>query len=146
MIIEPLDCRTEDPVGGKARSLASLTQAGFEIPDWFIVTPDDYQLPPLNGLHAVRSSAMSEDGSENSFAGQFDSFLNISPDDVEVHIEKVRQSGTSSHLETYARTREVEIKGRVSVIVQKMVDAKFAGVAFGADPITGERAISIVSA
>jgi pyruvate,water dikinase len=146
MIIEPLDCRTEDPVGGKARSLASLTQAGFEIPDWFIVTPDDYQLPPLNGLHAVRSSAMSEDGSENSFAGQFDSFLNISPDDVEVHIEKVRQSGTSSHLETYARTREVEMKGRVSVIVQKMVDAKFAGVAFGADPITGERAITIVSA
>lgn len=146
MIIQPLDYRPEDPVGGKASSLASLTLAGFKIPNWFVVTPGEYQLPSLAGSFAVRSSAMSEDGSESSFAGQFDSFLKIAPEDIDTHIEKVRQSGTSSHLETYLENREVESQGQVAVIVQKMVDAKFAGVAFGADPVSGERSVTLVSA
>lgn len=146
MIIHPLDCTPNDPVGGKAASLASLSQAGYHIPDWFVVTGPVTSLPPLDGAYAVRSSAMSEDGSESSFAGQYDSFLNVDSADVPAHIEKVRLSGSSSHLEVYARNREIDSHDKVAVIVQEMVEARFAGVAFGADPVSGDRSITLVSA
>ena len=146
MILQPLEILTIHPVGGKAHALASLTQAGFKIPTWFAVTSGELSLPSLEGLHAVRSSAMAEDGAENSFAGQYHSYLNISPTDIPAHIEKVQQSGTSAHLTTYAQNREVSSHQKVAVIVQEMVDAKFAGVAFGADPVSGERDLTLVSA
>lgn len=146
MLFHPIDILPAHPVGGKAHSLASLTQAGFKIPSWFAVIDEPTDFPPLTGLHAVRSSAMSEDGSENSFAGQYASYLNISPADIPAYIEKVQQSGTSAHLQTYAQNREVTSHQKVSVIIQEMVDAKFAGVAFGADPVTGARDITLVSA
>ncbi len=146
MILHPLNILPTHQIGGKARSLASLTQAGFKIPAWFVVPGGSTELPPLQGPHAVRSSAMGEDGAENSFAGQYDSFLNVAPTNIPSHIEKVRQSGTSAHLNTYAQNRDVASHDQVAVIVQEMVDAKFAGVAFGADPVTGERDICLVSA
>lgn len=146
MLLHPLNILPSHPVGGKAHSLASLTQAGFKIPPWFAVVDSTASLPDLQGPQAVRSSAMSEDGSENSFAGQYDSYLNISPTDVPAHIAKVQQSGTSAHVTTYAQNREVTSHRKVAVIVQEMVDAQFAGVAFGADPVSGERDITLVSA
>ena len=146
MILRPLEILPTHPVGGKASSLASLTQANFKIPPWFAVLGTSPNLPSLKGPQAVRSSAMSEDGAENSFAGQYDSFLNVSPENIPAHIEKVRQSATSAHLTTYAQNREVTSHDKVAVIVQEMVDAKFAGVAFGADPVSGARDITLVSA
>lgn len=146
MIRYPLDCLPAHPIGGKAQALASLSQAGFKIPSWFVVTNSDDPLPSLTGLHAVRSSAMSEDGSESSFAGQYESFLNITPDQIPAHIQRVRQSSTSAHLQTYAQNRDVSSHEEVAVIVQKMIDAKFAGVAFGSDPVVGNRNITLVSA
>jgi phosphohistidine swiveling domain-containing protein len=146
MIIDALHCQTSDPVGGKALALARLSQSGFRVPAWFAITAGDYDLPELSGLHAVRSSAMSEDGSEHSFAGQFESFLNVSPPDVPSRIEDVRNSKSADRVTAYSETRDVEPDSGVAVIVQEMVDAKFAGVAFGADPVTGNRDVCLVSA
>jgi pyruvate,water dikinase len=146
MVLHPIDILPTHSVGGKARSLAALTQEGFNIPPWFVVLGNTTELPLVHGLQAVRSSAMSEDGAENSFAGQYDSFLNVSPANIPTNIEKVRQSGSSSHLKTYAQNRDITSHDEVAVIVQEMVDAQFAGVAFGADPVSGARDTTLVSA
>jgi len=146
MIISSSNCLPTDPVGGKAWALASLTQTGFQIPKWFVITSGNYELPPLKGRYAVRSSAMAEDGKEYSFAGQYDSFLNILSDEIPNHIEKVRLSAQNERVTSYTENTQQEQEVEMAVIVQEMVDSKFAGVAFGADPITGERDSCLVSA
>jgi len=143
MILHPLDCQPHHPIGGKAQSLASLTQADFKIPPWFVITTSDVPLPALQGLQAVRSSALNEDGPTQSFAGQYDSFLNIPPDQVPAHILKVQSSHHSAHLKSYSSEKN---SSPPAVIIQEMIDAKFAGVAFGADPVTGARDTTLVSA
>ena len=143
MILHPIDILPTHPVGGKAHALASLTQAGFKIPAWFSVTNSEQTLPPLFAKYAVRSSALNEDGPTQSFAGQYDSFLNISPSDIPTHIEKVQASNNSVHLKSYS----TELSSPApAVIVQEMVHARFAGVAFGADPVTGSRSTTLISA
>ncbi len=41
-IVEAGDAAPDAPVGGKARALAELLRAGFEVPRWFVVTPDAF--------------------------------------------------------------------------------------------------------
>ncbi len=146
MIIEALHCKPTDPIGGKALALAQLSQAGFHIPSWFAIAEGSYELTDLNGLYAVRSSAMAEDGADHSFAGQFESFLNVTPQDIPSRIEEVRHSKSADRVAAYSETRSVTSGSGVAVIVQEMVDAQFAGVAFGADPVTGNRDLCLVSA
>lgn len=146
MLFHPLDILPSHPVGGKARALASLTQAGFDVPDWFVVTTDNDPLPDLTGPHAVRSSALDEDGLQQSFAGQYDSFLNIEAAQIAEHVAKVRSSATSDRLKSYRGNAAPDDTPPPAVIIQKMVPARFAGVAFGADPVTGRRSLTTISA
>ena len=119
MIISSSNCLPTDPVGGKAWALASLTQTGFQIPKWFVITSGDYELPPLKGRYAVRSSAMAEDGKEYSFAGQYDSFLNILSNEIPNHIEKVRLSAQNERVTSYTENTQQEQKVEMAVIVQE---------------------------
>ena len=41
-IVDAGDAAPDAPVGGKARALAELLRAGFEVPRWFVVTPDAF--------------------------------------------------------------------------------------------------------
>ena len=58
----------EKTVGGKAYNLDILTKNGINIPKWFVVTStkDNFEVQD-DKLYAVRSSAVGEDGSGNSF-------------------------------------------------------------------------------
>ena len=153
-ILDPLKCTPDDPIGGKAGALAKLTQSGFEIPAWFVVTEGDLNKAELEnslatlgeGPFAVRSSALAEDGQEHSFAGQFDSFLNIPGEQIESRIHDVRKSQQSERIDSYTENQSIHHGHGIAVIVQAMIPAKSAGVAFNADPITGQRSVSLVSA
>src|SRR5947209_13220054 len=99
-VIRAGEADAQSPVGGKGRALAALGRAGLPVPPWFALTSDAFDagrpLPGaeaelatalaelcLNGeLVAVRSSAVDEDGSRESLAGQLDSFLNVPPEEV----------------------------------------------------------------
>ncbi len=86
--------------------------------------------------YAVRSSADVEDGAEHSFAGQFETRLDLGADDV---IEAIRAVAApdGERLRAYmAATGETRVP-RVAVVVQEMVDAVAAGVAFSRNPLTG---------
>jgi rifampicin phosphotransferase len=97
---------------------------------------------------AVRSSAIDEDGSEHSFAGQFDTFLFVDAKDISAKIAAVWRSGFSDRILEYRRQRGLSnsAQSAPAVLVQKMVNADVSGVAFSADPVSGRRSVSVVSA
>ncbi len=151
------------PVGGKARALHVLAAAGFPVPSFAVVLPPAFgsdpgaSLPapcPLlhalagsGGLLAVRSSAGDEDGAEHSFAGQLESHLDVAPADVPARIADVWRSGFSERVLAYRAERGLPAPTSApAVIIQRMVAADAAGVAFSVDPVTGRRAHARVAA
>ncbi|MCW7941353.1 pyruvate water dikinase [Streptomyces hygroscopicus] len=100
------------------------------------------------GLVAVRSSGAEEDGSQHSFAGQYDSFLNVcGPEEVTAHVRRCWASGFSERSLRYRAQRGLPPDaGGVAVIVQRMVPAERSGVLFTADPTTGRTDRHVVSA
>jgi pyruvate,water dikinase len=88
---------------------------------------------------AVRSSATVEDAAGISFAGQFESILNVrGADALLAAIKTCWLSLFSERALVYlARQRMPAEKVRMAVLVQEMVEAKHAGVVFTADPLTG---------
>jgi hypothetical protein len=96
---------------------------------------------------AVRSSAVDEDGDAHSFAGQLESYLYVPLDDVVARVEDVWASATGARLLAYRRERGLDGPPSVpAVLLQPMIDADVAGVAFSADPVGGRRAHAVISA
>lgn len=100
---------------------------------------------------AIRSSAVAEDLENASFAGQQDTFLNISGiDNIIKNIKECFASLFNSRAISYRKTHNIEFNQvLISVGIQKMIrsDIGSAGVAFSLDPETGyDKAIVINSA
>ncbi len=96
---------------------------------------------------AVRSSGAQEDGVVHSFAGQFDSYLSVTRERLPGRIADVWRSGFSERVLAYRRENSLEGLPQVpAVLVQQMVDSEVSGVAFSADPVTGRRSVTVVSA
>ncbi|MBT3943734.1 MAG: pyruvate, phosphate dikinase, partial [Chloroflexi bacterium] len=89
---------------------------------------------------AVRSSAVDEDGSDNSFAGQHDTFLNVKGSEaVALAIIRCWASLDGEVAMDYRKQSGLEVDDAVmAVVVQEMVPADISGVAFSANPVTGE--------
>ena len=143
--------------GGKADNLARLVGFGFAVPRWIALGPDDSADDlgarlASSGLgsaerFAVRSSASAEDGGELSFAGQFATCLAVPRGRLAQAVAEVRASCASEAVRAYCRARGTDASGiRMNVIIQEMVDAESAGVAFAVDFKTGSRRAVTVSA
>ncbi len=153
--------------GNKATNLAKLKEVGFAVPSFVTILPSAFRddarwqdelledelkeahalLQVGGALLAVRSSAIDEDGDATSFAGQLDSFLNVSNESVVTAAKSVWLSGLSERLQVYCKGMGIEKSTEgPAIIVQKMVDAKVAGVAFSADPVSGDRATVVINA
>ena len=124
--------------GSKAKNLQILKEAGFNVPNFQLIHFDDiqkdyYQINLKAQKYAVRSAANIEDGAENSFAGQFTTFLNVGEKDLKNKIQACANATASS--KNYAKNKSINTKNlKVDVIVQEMVNADFAGVIFTANP------------
>jgi phosphohistidine swiveling domain-containing protein len=104
-------------------------------------------LCPAGELVAVRSSAMDEDGRDYSYAGQLESYLLVPPKEVSARIVLVWKSAFSNRVRAYRAHHEIAGAPRPpAVLVQRMVYAEAAGVAFAADPITGRQDLAVVTA
>ena len=83
---------------------------------------------------AVRSSAVGEDAHDASFAGQFDSVLDVdSPAALEHAVRQVWASAYGVRALRYRQHRQVR-PASMAVIVQEQVDAVCSGVLFTRDP------------
>ena len=89
---------------------------------------------------AVRSSAVGEDAKDASFAGQFETYLGVSGEDAVIaHIQKVWASLYNARAIQYRARNGLDAHGHMAVVVLELVNARAAGVAFSADPLTGKR-------
>lgn len=140
--------------GAKAANLAKAAQLGFAVPDGLAVSrlcmENEFALiaqeiideisPPM----AVRSSATKEDSATKAFAGVFETLLGIrSTADLVNAFATVKNSGTTDLVRKYHG--ESVPPEHIAVLVQCMVNATRAGVAFSRDPITGESKVIIES-
>jgi len=91
----------------------------------------------IDGFVAVRSSGLDEDSGDNSFAGQFSSFLfQKGPDAIFKSILRCWASGWSARALAYRKERRLSLSGiRVGVVIQRMVNAEIAGVSFTRNPV-----------
>lgn len=142
--------------GGKAAMLGELRRRGFEVPDGVVLTlvhkvpagpapltetVDEAVLDELDdartrlgGRVAVRSSAPDEDGTGRSAAGRYVTVLDVADRaGLAAAVRECRASAGSSG-------------APIAVLVQRMVSADSAGVAFTADPVTGERDLVVIVA
>jgi pyruvate,water dikinase len=155
-------------LGTKAASLARLAGAGFPVPAGVVVvtsaaTADWDQtracllraaekLADRQGQRfAVRSSAAAEDLAGASFAGQYETVLDVGLDELPRAVRHVVDSAASARVSAYRRAHPqaaaADSSGSgMAVLVQVMVAAEAAGVAFTANPLTGDRDEVVISA
>lgn len=84
---------------------------------------------------SVRSSSCVEDSAENSFAGQFDTFLNVERGDITEKITECVCSLYNENVLVYMEQAGLDIGMlKMNVIVQRMVNADVSGIVFTANP------------
>lgn len=129
--------------GGKASGLALLDRIGVPVPPGFVINSSEEltftneeqelieaflsNLDPTKRL-AVRSSALAEDGKSQSFAGIFETVLNVNNNirDVIEAIKKVNESASSDIVKAYTANE----RQKMNIVIQEMVTPKIAGVMF----------------
>lgn len=145
-------CEAPALAGNKAATLAVLRRAGFKVPPGVVISVDalgkvsDELTPAVRGAltsvselpgpapWAVRSSSTAEDGAQASFAGQFETVLNVDADGLADAVLRCWQSALSDRVRVYAGAGG---SGSMAVLIQPMIAADSAGVAFTADPVSG---------
>ena len=147
-------CEAPALAGNKAATLAVLCRAGFQVPPGVVISVDalsagtDDQLPPVvraalshvpdllgPGPWAVRSSSTAEDSEQESFAGQFETVLNVEPDGLAEAVLRCWRSRLSDRVKVYGGDRDAS---SLAVLIQPMIAADAAGVAFTTDPVSGD--------
>lgn len=138
-------------VGGKAAALGELTNSDFPVPPGFVITTEGFQkdveeeaLKAFDNLNAdkvaVRSSAVAEDSLQASWAGQLETYLNVSRDDLVNRIKECWESILSDRALSYAEGQDLsDDQLVVAVVIQKMVDSQAAGVMFTVNPVSQDR-------
>ncbi|MCU0477845.1 MAG: PEP-utilizing enzyme [Chloroflexi bacterium] len=142
-------------VGAKAASLAWLASRGVPVPAAVVVPVEvaaqvaagdaratdllaaalDSWLDPAR-TYAVRSSADGQDGDLRSFAGQLETRLAVPAAGVVEAVRAVARPD-AKRLAAYAARAGAPVPVRIGVIVQEMVEARGAGIAFSRNPLTG---------
>lgn len=141
-------------IGSKTRNLKVLADAGFNVPPFVAIPASIVEklvdsdgivvAKELSGLtadikksfvcdkYAVRSSALIEDAKEHSFAGQFRTEIEVSPENLERAISNVLKHAFGF------------LKGEIrqfSIVVQKYITADYAGICFTRSPGGGREMV-----
>jgi pyruvate,water dikinase len=156
-VVRTFDTLTEEQqslAGGKGGTLSRLHQARYPVPDGFVILPTAFagdELTPdawaqvsahLARLRAgrnhvafvVRSSAVAEDSAQASFAGEFETVLNVRADpDIRDAIHGVRHSRHSPRVKAYSQAHGIQAAHDMAVVIQRSVSADISGVLFTAD-------------
>jgi pyruvate,water dikinase len=96
---------------------------------------------------AVRSSATAEDGAEHAWAGQLESYLNTTENDLFEKVKKCWASLFTPRAIFYRIEKKLsKQKISVAVVMQKMIESEVSGVAFSVHPVTEDRNQLIIEA
>ena len=140
--------------GGKAQGLRMLQAKGFRVPDFIVVQSNTelatiaqfiQQYPEVS--FAVRSSSLQEDGVDHSFAGQFETFLEVRGiEAVEKAVKACFVAADSNRVAAYTKAKRLQkdAQDAMAVIIQVMIQAEYAGVAFSVDPVQNRRDLCLI--
>lgn len=96
---------------------------------------------------AVRSSSPHEDLETASFAGIYQSFLHVRPDEVPDAVRRCFVSGLDARVDAYKTAHGLDAGDvSIAVIVQAQVSSDVAGVAFSLNPMTNDHDEVLVAA
>ena len=139
--------------GNKIDNLIKLKESGINVPAFTVVPYDkarldepEFEYPSDGERFAVRSSSNVEDGDQMSFAGQFDTFLNVERSDVAGKIREAVASTDNDSVISYAKDHGISAESiKMNVLIQDMVDADLSGVIFTSNPqgILNESVITV---
>jgi rifampicin phosphotransferase len=144
-------------VGGKAGVLGELVAAGFPVPPGWVVTAaamdvDGWDVALAHAAYglgvprfAVRSSGAAEDLAGASYAGLYETYLNVTTDGLAEAVRRCLAAASTERVLAYHQRHGGGVAG-MAVLVQAMVDPVAAGVAFTAHPVTGDRGQTVVTA
>ena len=162
------NCCDPAQVGSKAANLSRLA-LGYPVPTGFCLAVDALEPYPHLGYHdsilqaysalaqrlgqpdpsvAVRSSGTDEDGGAASFAGQYETFLNVrGAGGVLVAVDRCLQSAFAPRALDYRLQNGLNSSDiRLAVLVQQLVPADVSAVIFSANPINGRRDETVITA
>jgi pyruvate, water dikinase len=96
---------------------------------------------------AVRSSATAEDSSSAAWAGQLDTFLNVTEKDVVKHVQKCWASLFTPRAIFYRFEQKLQKQFvSVAVVVQTMVQSEISGITFTVHPVTKDKNQMVIEA
>ncbi len=130
LLVSPLPSEVEHSIKASYHQLCALAGATNDLPV------------------AVRSSATAEDLPDASFAGQQDTYLwVVGEEEVIEHVRRCWASLYTSRAINYRRNQQIkEDEVLMSVVIQKMVNARTAGVAMTLNPTNGDRSKIVIDA
>ncbi len=146
--LETLDLADETRVGQVSRELQDLILAQPVPPELAqALVREAHRLAPEPGMFlAVRSSGVREDIAA-TFAGQYDSFLGVAPEDVPERWRQVVASQFSERALIYFKIQGLLLEdAAMAVLIQRLVEARASGVAFTTDPESCDPDRMVVSA
>lgn len=142
LYLKGFDKELIDFIGGKGYGLAVLNAYGINIPKTYVALTtatnisEEIKKLPKNIKYAIRSSANVEDGENNSFAGMFDSYLNVKYSDIEENYYKVKNSENNNRLKEYIKINNLE-KPKIAAVIQEFILPEYSGVWIGKNKKSG---------
>ncbi len=123
----------------KAENLKVLKDNGIPIPKFKVIEWNNrnkkININNYKGKYAVRSSSNCEDGLLDSFAGQFDTYLNVTPKTIQKRVDQCFKSINNKNVIDYLNKKDLSIEDlKMDVIIQEMVKADYSGVLFTSNP------------
>ena len=145
LTIDAFDCFLAANTLGPDSSPEAVAAASMPIvvADALLASADVLGDVPL----AVRSSGVVEDLPEASFAGQYETVLDVRGREALIGaVQRVFASAFNPRVTVYRSTQGQHARGRMAILVQRQMEATVAGVAFTANPVTGKRNEAVISA
>ena len=151
-------------IGGKAYSIARLSEYNINVPKGVILPKQvwhyyekteskeilkDIIKEVSNYIntkkYVVRSSAIGEDSSDFSWAGCFESILDVEEPQLEDAIIKCGKSLNSERVQAYRKLHNnINKIEHIGILIQEYIEAEWSGVCFSSNPVTGNEEECII--
>lgn len=153
-----------EAVGGKGAHLQKLISWGAPVPPFFVLTTEafkyfrDHQALPHeveerfveffkeHPFIALRSSMISEDNADSSFAGLFETLLDVNKENWKTSLIKIYASVTSDRVKEYIARKKLVVELEMAVVAQELIPVEKSGVLFTRSPVEPTGAIAIDAA
>lgn len=151
-------------VGGKGNHLQKLVSWKVRVPPFIVVTTETYRyyekhqtLPEsLAAVFeaflqrypkiALRSSMISEDNADSSFAGLFETLLNVTKENWQESLLYILTSVHSPRVQEYMEKKNLKVDLVMAVVAQELIEVEKSGVVFSRSPVSPTGAVAIDAA